>query len=143
MSGFEVVGLDHVHVTTPEELEAEVLSFYSECLVLEPLPKPAGTRSKGGWFRAGNAEVHVSIDEHNPHKASHFGLVVSDFSAVIDSLRAAGRHIEQARPIPGRHSFFTRDPAGNLIEVISFDAREPSATVEYEESAAGGERVDA
>ena len=138
MTGFEVVGLDHVNITTPEELESDVLRFYAECLGLESLHKPQGTRSKGGWFRAGPAEIHVSIDEHNPHKASHFGLVVTDFEAVVRRMREAGQHIEQARPIPGRERFFTRDPAGNLIELIAFEAAEPSATVEYEESTAGG-----
>jgi catechol 2,3-dioxygenase-like lactoylglutathione lyase family enzyme len=137
---FDVVGLDHVNITTPEELEQEVLRFYSECLGLERLPKPNGTRPAGGWFRAGEVEIHVSIDEHNPHKASHFGLVVSDFGAVIETLREAGQHIEQARPIPGRERFFTRDPAGNLIELISL---EPHATIEYEETAAEGDRADA
>ena len=140
MGRFDVVGLDHVNITTPEELEADVLSFYTDCLGMEPVSKPAGTRSKGGWFRAGAAEVHISIDEHNPHKASHFGLIVTDYGAVIEALRAAGQHIEQARPIPGRERLFTRDPAGNLIELISFESQ---ATVVYEESITEGERADA
>jgi catechol 2,3-dioxygenase-like lactoylglutathione lyase family enzyme len=127
---FSVVGLDHVNVTTPQELEDEVLDFYASCLGLEPIEKPSGTRPSGGWFRAGPVEVHVSIDEHNPHKAAHFGLVVSDFDAIVERLREAGRHIEQARPIPGRDRMFTRDPAGNLLELIAY---EPSATVLYEE----------
>lgn len=143
MAGFGVVGLDHVNVTTPEELESEVLDFYSRCLGLEPMPKPEGTRAKGGWFRAGSAEIHVSIDEHNPHKASHFGLVVSDFEAAVEALRHAGQHIEQARPIPGRERLFTRDPAGNLIELIAFEAVDPNATVEYEESTLGAGSGDA
>jgi catechol 2,3-dioxygenase-like lactoylglutathione lyase family enzyme len=146
VASFEVVGLDHVNVTTPEELEADVLSFYEDRLGLEPLPKPAGTRSRGGWFRAGAAEIHVSIDEHNPSKSSHFGLVVTDFEAVIRALREAGQHLEQARPIPGRERFFTRDPAGNLIELIAYAPADPNATVEYEESTAGmtaGKGVDA
>jgi catechol 2,3-dioxygenase-like lactoylglutathione lyase family enzyme len=119
---FGVTGVDHVSVTTPEELEAEVLDFYSVCLGLEQVGKAEAAREEGGWFRAGSVEIHISIDDHNPHKASHFGLVVSDLGAAVERLREAGCHIEQARPIPGRHRCFTRDPAGNLVELIAYAA---------------------
>jgi catechol 2,3-dioxygenase-like lactoylglutathione lyase family enzyme len=131
---FDVVGLDHVNVTTPEELEDQVLDFYATCLGLERIDKPAGTRPAGGWFRAGSTEIHVSIDEHNPQKAPHFGLVVSDFSAALESIRAAGCHVEQARPIPGRERCFTTDPAGNRVELIAYES---AATVLYEEGTKG------
>jgi catechol 2,3-dioxygenase-like lactoylglutathione lyase family enzyme len=132
---FRVTGLDHVSVTTPEDLEADVLDFYSTCLDLESLDRPPGGRAGGGTFRAGPVEIHVSIDDHNPHKASHFGLVVSDFHAAVERLRKAGCHIEQASPIPGRERCFTRDPAGNLVELIAYES---TATVEYEESETAG-----
>jgi catechol 2,3-dioxygenase-like lactoylglutathione lyase family enzyme len=46
---------------------------------------------------------------------------VDDLDAAIGRLRAAGCHIEQAGEIPGRHRCYTRDPAGNRIEVVRFD----------------------
>ena len=119
---FTFLALDHVDVTTPEELEEEVVTWYRETLGLEQLEKPQGTREAGAWFRAGDHEVHVSLDEHNPPRVAHFGIVVDDYDAVIEQLRAAGCHIEQAREIPGRHRFYTRDPAGNRIEIMSFDS---------------------
>lgn len=118
---FKVIGLDHVNVTTPEELEKEVVEWYESCLGLERLDKPAGTSVSGAWFQAGDQQVHISIDEHNPPKQAHFSLVVTDFNGVIECMRDAGCHIEQAREIPGRHRFFTRDPAGNRIEIMSLD----------------------
>jgi catechol 2,3-dioxygenase-like lactoylglutathione lyase family enzyme len=118
---FSFVALDHVNVTSPEELEDEVKTWYRDTLGMEPIDKPSGTRDGGAWFRAGDHEVHVSIDEHNPPKTAHFGLVVQGYDAIIERLRAAGCHIEQAREIPGRHRFYTRDPAGNRIEIMSFD----------------------
>ena len=128
---FAVLAVDHVHVTTPADLEEEVVAWYRDTLGLEQVEKPDGTRPEGAWFKAGAQEVHVSVDEQNPPKVSHFGIVVSDFDAAVDGLRAAGCHIEQARTIPGRHRFYTRDPAGNRIEVVHFDAQE--AVVAYEE----------
>jgi catechol 2,3-dioxygenase-like lactoylglutathione lyase family enzyme len=118
---FRVTRLDHVTVTTPEELHEEVLSYYRETLGLEQVDKPAGTRAGGAWFRAGDGEVHVTVDPQNPSQTPHFCLVVDHFDAVVQRLRSAGCHIEQASAIPGRRRFFTRDPASNRIEIASLE----------------------
>ena len=119
---FEVLGVNHVTVTAPEDLENETLQWYDSCLGLERIDKPDGLREQGGWFRAGDQEVHVSIDEHNPHHRAHFALVISDFDEIVERLRDANCHIEQARPLPGRRRCYTRDPAGNRIELMTFEA---------------------
>lgn len=116
----EVLGVDHVNVTAPEDLEEETVSWYESCLGLERITKPEGTRERGGWFKAGEQQIHVSIDQHNPHQAAHFAVVVSDFDEIVNRLRDANCHIEQARPIPGRKRCFTRDPAGNRIELMAY-----------------------
>ena len=117
----KVLSLEHVSITSPEELEEEVVDWYRSCLGLQEMEKPQGTRDKGAWFRIGDQQVHVTIDEHNPPKISHFGLVVDDFDELVERLRGAGCHIEQAGIIPGRRRFYTRDPAGNRIEIISIE----------------------
>lgn len=127
-----VTALDHVNVTTPSELEEETVAWYGDVLGLARIPKPEGARVQGAWFRLGNAELHVGIDEHNPHHSAHCCLVVDDFEAAVAGLRDSGCHIEQARPIPGRHRCFTRDPAGNRIELMAVD--EAPADVVYEEA---------
>jgi catechol 2,3-dioxygenase-like lactoylglutathione lyase family enzyme len=129
----KVTGFDHVTVVTPGELEDETVAWYTGVLGLVRLTKPEGARPRGAWFAAGDVQVHVSVDEHNPPRTAHFGLLVDDFDELIARLRAAGCHIEQARPIPGRHRCYTRDPAGNRIELASFD--EHPADVVYEERA--------
>ena len=118
---FRVLSLDHITVTTPELLERDVVSWYRDVLGLEEMTKPEGSRPQGAWFQLGDQELHVLIDEHNPHKAAHFGLVVDDFDRVVERLRAGGCHIEQAREIVGRRRCFTRDPAGNGVEIICFN----------------------
>jgi catechol 2,3-dioxygenase-like lactoylglutathione lyase family enzyme len=120
MASFKLTRLDHVTITSPEVLIDEVLAWYRDTLGLEEIKKPGGTRTQGGWFKLGDQEVHVTLDEHNPHKVAHFGVAVDDFDAVVEQLRQAGCHIEQAGEIPGRHRFYTRDPAGNRIEIASF-----------------------
>ncbi|MDQ4095061.1 MAG: VOC family protein [Actinomycetota bacterium] len=128
MAAFDFRGIDHVNITAPEELMDEVVQWYEVCLGLERLPKPPGTRPGGSWFQIGRQELHISIDPHNPPQTAHFGLVVSNFSEVINALREAGVHIEQASDLPGRHRFYTRDPAGNRLEIAHLDADGPGAS---------------
>jgi len=130
--GYTVLGIEHVHITAPAELQDDVAEWYRSCLSLEPLEKPEGTLSHGAWFRAGAQELHISVDEHNPPRESHFALVVDNLDPIIECLREHGCHIEQATTIPGRHRFFTRDPAGNRIEIVHHDEE---ATVVSQEDA--------
>lgn len=121
MTSDMVLCLEHVTITTPEELEEEVLGWYSDVLGLTRLEKPEGTRPSGGWFQVGDQQVHVVIDPHNPPKSAHFCLRVADFDAFVGNLRTHGCHVEQAREIPGRHRCYTRDPAGNSIQILCRD----------------------
>jgi catechol 2,3-dioxygenase-like lactoylglutathione lyase family enzyme len=136
-----ILGIDHVNVTTPEELESDVVEWYAGVVGLERIDKPPGARSGGLWFKAGDQELHVSIDPHNPPKTAHFGIVVDDFEEIVSRLRAEGCHIEQAAAIPGRRRCYTRDPAGNRIEIVSFDAPiEHPERVETSEDPGAGRR---
>ncbi|WP_161790535.1 VOC family protein, partial [Inquilinus limosus] len=117
-----ILSLHHANLTFPPELEAETVRFYAETLGLEPLPKPQGRRSQGAWLRVGAAEIHLSPDA--PGRAEqlaadrHLCLVVSDLDAAEARLRAAGALIEpDPRPPVGYRRLFTRDPAGNRLEL--------------------------
>ncbi len=137
MGGFDVLELDHVTVTSPAELESEVTRWYEQVLGLERVDKPEGsgeaerlatgsaerlaTGSKGAWFSLGRGQLHLTLDPHNPPQKAHFAIAVRDFEGVVEHLRGHGCHIEQATEIPGRHRFFTRDPAGNRIELFALD----------------------
>ena len=116
-----VLALEHVTVTTPDELEEEVLAWYENVLGLERVEKSEGAKPGGGWFLVGDQQVHVMIDPHNPPKNAHFCLRVGDFESFVGNLRTNGCHIEQARQVPGRRRCFTRDPAGNSIEIVCLE----------------------
>ncbi|MEA2485742.1 MAG: hypothetical protein QOD46_853 [Actinomycetota bacterium] len=121
MTGVAVQTIDHVTVAAPSELEDAVIEWYSQVLGFERLAKPEGTSSSGAWFRAGNVQLHVTIEPAPPARVGHFGVVVDDLDGAVEQLRAAGSGIEPARTIPGRRRCYTRDPAGNTIEILSYD----------------------
>lgn len=121
MTPVRVRTVDHVTVAAPSDLEGAVIGWYSDVLGLARLPKPDGTSSTGAWFRAGDVQLHVTIEPAPSERVGHFGVVVDDFDDAVRHLRAAGADIENARTIPDRRRCYTRDPAGNTIEIMHYD----------------------
>lgn len=93
--------------------------FYGEVLGLQPAPRPADAGRPGCWFRLGEVELHLSIEEgaENLRSKRHVAFEVSDLEAVRERLAAAGAPLEEGRQLPGMRRFFVRDPAGNRLEL--------------------------
>ena len=116
------IALDHVNIVCPPELEDETRRFYGEILGLEQIPKPASQRPSGAWFQIGPQQVHLSVEpvSRDAQLASgrHVCFRVADLAAVQDRLAEAGVQIDaDQRPLEGVRRFFTRDPAGNRVEL--------------------------
>jgi len=112
--------IHHVNVVVPPGHTDSVVGFYVDVLGLRRTPKPTeGVDRSGAWFDIDDrTQVHVSERAGAVHPQSHFGLVVDDFDAVLDRLRAAGASWEDQADIFGGRRGFTRDPAGNRIELL-------------------------
>lgn len=95
--------------------------FYGGILGLEPVPRPADAGRAGCWFRLGNVELHLSIEEGADNRRSrrHVAFEATDLDALRARLSAAGATLEEARPLAGVRRFFVRDPAGNRLELYS------------------------
>lgn len=112
--------LQHVNVVVPPGQTDAVVPFYEQVLGLARVPKPAeGVASSGAWFDiAPGQQVHVSERAGDRHPDQHFGLVVDDFADVRQRLATVGAPwTEQADLFGGRRGF-TRDPAGNRVELL-------------------------
>jgi catechol 2,3-dioxygenase-like lactoylglutathione lyase family enzyme len=117
-------GLDHVQVAAPPGSEREARGFYGALLGLRELDKPAALEAGGGvWFAAGAQELHVGVTgDFAPATKAHPGLRVrsdAELDALAEQLTAAGADVHWDDRIPGRRRFFTADPWGNRIEVLS------------------------
>ena len=113
--------IHHVNVVVPPGGTAAVVSFYVDVLGLRPAAKPTeGVAATGAWFDVDDmTQVHVSERDGAVHPQSHFALVVDDFDAVLGRLRQAGASWEDQPDIFGGRRGFTRDPAGNRIEILA------------------------
>lgn len=112
--------LHHVDVVVaPGQTEA-VLPFYERVLGLTRVPKPLeGVDASGAWLDiADGAQLHVSERPGERHPDPHFGLVVDDFAAVLDRLAEAGAPWTEQPDLFGGRRGFTRDPAGNRVELL-------------------------
>jgi catechol 2,3-dioxygenase-like lactoylglutathione lyase family enzyme len=112
--------IHHVNVVVPPGRTGDVIPFYVDVLGLRQVAKPAeGVAQSGAWFDIDeSSQVHVSERDGDVHPQSHFGLVVDDFDAVQQRLRSAGAPWEDQADIFGGRRGFTRDPAGNRVEIL-------------------------
>jgi catechol 2,3-dioxygenase-like lactoylglutathione lyase family enzyme len=63
-----LLGIDHVQLAGPPGCEADARRFYAELLGLEEIPKPAAMLASGGiWFRIGDQELHIGIQDPLRH----------------------------------------------------------------------------
>jgi catechol 2,3-dioxygenase-like lactoylglutathione lyase family enzyme len=110
--------LHHVQVSGPAGCEDAMRGFYAGVLGMSEVDKPEPLRARGGaWFRAGEAEVHVGIEEgFVPARKAHPGIAVADLDGLARRLEAAGAPVTWDDNIPGLRRFHTADPVGNRLE---------------------------
>ena len=119
----EVIGLDHVQVAAPIGSESDARRFYGRLLGLPELEKPKALRDRGGvWFACGSHQVHVGVtDDFTPAKKAHPALRVrpAELDPMAERLIAAGSIVQWDNAIPDTRRFYTADPWGNRIELLS------------------------
>ena len=115
-----VVALDHVQLAAPRDCEQDARSFFAGVVGLEETAKPESLASRGGvWFRCGEQELHVGVDEgFTPARKAHPAFRVSDLDTVRGRLVAAGATPQDDDAIPGVNRFYVDDPFGNRLEFL-------------------------
>ena len=125
----QTLQLNHValHVADVERS----CKFYSEILLLEPIPRPAFS-FPGAWFLLGNdQELHLiggrerQVDSHN--RGNHFALLVDDIDAWERHILSAGAQLAARKTRPdGAHQIYVTDPDGHYVELCTEPGRPES-----------------
>lgn len=119
----DIVGLDHVQLAAPAGCEADARRFYCDVLGLPELQKPPLLGGRGGvWFQLGAQQLHVGVqDPFEPARKAHPALRVTPgrLDAMAERLIQAGAPVTWDEALPGSRRFYTEDPWGNRLELLS------------------------
>ena len=121
-----LLAVHHVQLAVPPGGEDRCRAFWGGVLGMREIDKPAALRARGGcWFRGGDLEVHLGVEEpFAPARKAHPGLLVAGLGALAGRLEAAGHPVTWDDGFPGHARFYSADPFGNRLEFL-----EPTAPV--------------
>ncbi|HEX5449522.1 MAG TPA: VOC family protein [Gaiellaceae bacterium] len=113
-----VTGIDHVQLAAPPGCEDAARAFYGGVLGLGELPKPPALAARGGcWFRAGELELHIGVEEDfRPARKAHPGFVVADLAALRARFGEHGIEVREDDALADVTRFYADDPFGNRLE---------------------------
>ena len=118
-----ILALDHVQLAAPPGCEDAARRFFGGLLGLEEIGKPATMQASGGaWFKVGAQEIHVGVEQSfAAARKAHPALRVAPggLDRLAERLSAAGAPVEWDDRLPGHRRFYTADPWGNRIELLS------------------------
>ncbi len=105
----------------PVGREAEAEAFYEGLLGITRVRKPANLERRGGcWFRSAGVEVHLGVEApFAPARKAHPAFLVDDIARLRERLSLAGFDVVDDEPWEGYDRFYTSDPFGNRIELLS------------------------
>jgi catechol 2,3-dioxygenase-like lactoylglutathione lyase family enzyme len=116
-----VFGLHHVQLAMPRGAEDQARAFYGGTLGMAEIAKPPQLAARGGvWFRAGDLELHLGVEEpFEPARKAHPGILTDDLATIAVALVAAGYEPEHDDSFPGFRRFHVHDCFGNRLEFLS------------------------
>lgn len=103
-------GVHHVQLSVPPG--AEPRAFYRDLLGMAEVPKPPALAARGGaWFRSGQAELHLGVEDgFRPARKAHPGLLVDGLDGLVARLVAAGVEVRWDDLLPGYRRCYVHDP---------------------------------
>lgn len=118
-----ILGIDHVQLAAPPDCEDEARRFFAGVLGLTEIEKPPALAARGGaWFKAGEQQIHVGVEEgFVPAAKAHPALLVeaARLEQVAGRLARAGAPVAWDDELAPLRRFYTADPWGNRIELIA------------------------
>jgi catechol 2,3-dioxygenase-like lactoylglutathione lyase family enzyme len=113
-------GLHHVQLAMPAGAEERARAFFVGVLAMTEIEKPPVLAARGGaWFRAGNLEIHLGVEDgFRPAHKAHPGILVDDLDEVARRVARTGQDVTWDADFPGFRRFYARDPFGNRLEFL-------------------------
>ena len=121
---FAFTALHHTQLAMPRGEEDAARAFYSGVLGMTELQKPPVLAARGGcWFRGGDVELHLGVEEpFAPARKAHPGLLIDGLHGLAAAIERAGHHVTWDDDFPGYDRFYGEDPFGNRLEFLQPEA---------------------
>jgi catechol 2,3-dioxygenase-like lactoylglutathione lyase family enzyme len=115
-----LLGFHHVQLAMPSGEEDAAIEFYGGVLGLDEVPKPPELSDRGGvWFRSGDLEVHLGVEEgFQPAMKAHPAFLVEDLERMRARVEMSGYKVIESEQFSGFRRVHVRDPFGNRLELI-------------------------
>jgi len=112
--------LHHMQLAMPRAEERAARDFFVGVLGMTEVDKPPALAARGGaWFRAGDVELHLGVEDNfRPARKGHPGIVVTDLDDVVHRLIEAGQDVSWDADFPGFRRVYAHDPFGNRLEFL-------------------------
>jgi catechol 2,3-dioxygenase-like lactoylglutathione lyase family enzyme len=111
--------LQHVSLEVrPDQVDACV-AFW-RLLGFEQVTPPGELAERYTWVEREGTQIHLMpFDDPNTTVNGHAAVVVDDYEPTLAALRERGFELREGSNAWGAPRMFTRDPAGNLVEMMS------------------------
>ena len=112
------LSLHHVTIIIPRGSTEAAVQRYENVLELRRTDMLAPGKT-GAWLMVDDrAQVHLSERNEPGHPDSHFALVVRSFDDTLRRVAEHGAKWNEQEDLFGGRRGFTRDPAGNRVELL-------------------------
>lgn len=123
---------DHTQVCIPEGADDRARAYYIGVLGMREIPRPSVFDGRGGmWLFCGQSEerphanVHIGAEsvpaDFYKNTKAHIAYSIRNLLGLARHLRSHGYEVIDKQPLPGMRRFDTRDPFGNLVELIEYN----------------------
>lgn len=119
---FAFKAIDHIQLAAPKGSEDTARKFFKDILGFDEIEKPEALKKNGGvWFRFGNHQLHIGIEEpFLPAKKAHPAFEVENLEELKKHLTTNGVDVIEDNNLPGAQRFYISDPFGNRLELLEW-----------------------
>ena len=115
--------IQHVAIEVRSQDVEACVRFWG-LLGFEPVDPPEALAARSAWVQSRATQVHLLFaDEPVVPAEGHVAVVVGDYDATLDALRAAGFEPDPRTPYWDSPRAFVRCPAGHRVELMAFAPR--------------------
>jgi hypothetical protein len=112
--------LHHVTLELRRADEPRMAQFW-QLAGFAPVEPPEALRGRTAWFERGDTQIHLMwVDEPVAPPLGHGAVVVEDYGATLERIRAAGFEVRESTAYWGAPRSFVSLPGGHRAEVMAW-----------------------